>query len=106
MNGGVNEIPPKAIMRIAGEHLTFLYTAGCFATARASASDPFPLTPALSLRERENGRQRAGESEPSGMFERWRRWLPFPEGEGRGEGERGSRSPEGYTGFPVGPHKS
>ncbi len=83
----------------------FLYIGGCFATAPVSASDPFPLTPALSLRERENGRQCVGESEPSGMFERWRRWLPLPEGEGRGEGERGSRLAGGYIGLAVGPHK-
>jgi hypothetical protein len=47
-----------------------------------------PLTPTLSLGERENRRQSAGESERLGMDEN-RAWLlPLPEGEGWGEGKR------------------
>ena len=64
---------------------------------------PFPLTPALSLRERENHRQRIGKSDASCMSGRRAAGLPAPEprlvrglptipplpfrrGEGRGEG--------------------
>jgi hypothetical protein len=52
----------------------------------------FPLTPALSLGEREHRRQGLGESTASGMFEQRAAWLPLPEGEGRGEGEQASPS--------------
>jgi hypothetical protein len=45
----------------------------------------FPLTPALSLRERESPRQRVGEAGASGLFERWSEALPPHEGKGRGE---------------------
>jgi membrane fusion protein, multidrug efflux system len=50
----------------------------------------FPLTPALSLRERENRRQRVVKSAAPGIFGRRTTCLPLPEGEGRGEGERSS----------------
>ncbi len=40
-----------SLQRNIREHLTFLYIGGCFATAPVSASDLFPLTPALSFRE-------------------------------------------------------
>src|SRR5438552_2598633 len=50
------------------------------------AHDPFPLTPALSLGERENRRQSVGESETAGVFESRTSLHPLPEGEGRGEG--------------------
>jgi len=53
------------------------------------AHDPFPLTPALSLGERENRRQSVGESETAGIFEDRISLHPLPEGEGRGEGEQG-----------------
>ena len=52
------------------------------------AHDPFPLTPALSLGERENRRQSVGESETAGIFEDRTSLHPLPEGEGRGEGEQ------------------
>src|SRR5437764_386741 len=44
--------------------------------------DLFPLTPALSLREREQRRQRIGVVATRSLV------LPLPEGEGWGEGER------------------
>jgi len=47
----------------------------------------FPLTPALSLGEREHLRQRARKAGGAGISERRATWLPLPEGEGRGEGE-------------------
>jgi hypothetical protein len=51
----------------------------------------FPLTPALSLRERENYRQRAGEADTLGIVERLAALLPLPKGEGWGEGEQAAR---------------
>src|SRR6267378_8155881 len=50
---------------------------------------PFPLTPALSLREREHHRQHLRQPEPLGVVATRSLVLPLPEGEGRGEGERG-----------------
>ena len=50
--------------------------------------DPFPLTPALSLREREHRRQRIREPKVLGVVATRSLVLPLPEGEGRGEGER------------------
>jgi len=47
----------------------------------------FPLTPALSLRERENRFQFLGESEFIGLALQRQTIHPLPEGEGRGEGE-------------------
>ena len=44
---------------------------------KRSADVPFPLTPALSPRERENPRQRVGESGASGMIERRSSRLPL-----------------------------
>ncbi len=50
--------------------------------------DPFPLTPALSLREREHRRRRIRKRAPLGVVPTRSLVLPLPEGEGRGEGER------------------
>ena len=47
----------------------------------------FPLTPALSLREREARRPILRQPDAPEWFERRARILPLPEGEGRGEGE-------------------
>ena len=47
----------------------------------------FPLTPALSLRERENSRLSVGEPEATELFESQTPRLPLPKGEGWGEGE-------------------
>jgi hypothetical protein len=69
-------------------------------------ANPFPLTPALSLRERENNirqwdrsvrvssglrcecREGAGATRDSHVFQRPGRLFPLPGGEGQGEGER------------------
>jgi RND family efflux transporter MFP subunit len=48
---------------------------------------PFPLTPALSLRERENARPLADKSHALGHSENRTSWLPLPKGEGWGEAE-------------------
>ena len=53
---------------------------------------PFPLTPALSLGERGNRRQRVREPGASGMFGRRSAGLPLLKGEGWGEGEQGHRT--------------
>jgi hypothetical protein len=53
---------------------------------------PFPLTPALSLEERENPRQSVGESGGGGMPESGAWLLPLPRGEGRGEGKWDARN--------------
>jgi hypothetical protein len=56
---------------------------------------PFPLTPALSPREREKLRPSGGESEIVGVFVSCAMPLPLPEGEGWGEGEQGIRVVKG-----------
>src|SRR5204863_6272621 len=56
-------------------------------------ADPsFPLTPALSPRERENRSLAIGLSAALALVERRDTWLPLPKGEGRGEGEGRVRS--------------
>ena len=47
----------------------------------------FPLTPALSLRERGNRIQPRHKSGPVHFVLTGITWLPLPKGEGRGEGE-------------------
>src|SRR5437773_2406646 len=47
----------------------------------------FPLTPALSLGEREDCRQPFERIVRPGFIPRWAMTLPLPKGEGRGEGE-------------------
>ena len=49
---------------------------------------PFPLTPALSLGERENRCPRVGVLDGHEIVESREAWLPLPWGEGWGEGER------------------
>src|SRR5207244_13115459 len=56
---------------------------------------PFPLTPALSLRERENQGPRCNNSKGFGLSNALPTMLPLPEGEGRGEGERALESEDG-----------
>jgi DNA repair photolyase len=51
----------------------------------------FPLTPALSLREREGSRQRIGKPTACETFKSGNAWPPLPEGEGWGEGKRDIR---------------
>jgi hypothetical protein len=47
----------------------------------------FPLTPALSLGERENHRPLVRRPYASALLQRRPAWLPLPKGEGWGEGE-------------------
>src|ERR1044071_2214068 len=54
---------------------------------RSSSGASFPLTPALSLRERESRRLRLDHSGASRFFERRNTILPLAEAEGRGEGK-------------------
>src|SRR6266478_6395649 len=58
---------------------------------RSQSDAVFPLTPALSLEERENRRQSVGKAEITERVERCALLLPLPKGEGRGEGEHGVR---------------
>jgi hypothetical protein len=51
------------------------------------AGGPFPLTPALSLWEREDRRQLVGKARRAGIIERRTQLLPLPKGEGWGEGK-------------------
>ena|SRR5436309_13838745 len=53
----------------------------------------FPLTPALSLGERENRRQSVDESDALGNYTRRASLFPLPEGEGQGEGEQNRVTP-------------
>ena len=53
-----------------------------------SASVSFPLTPALSLWERENRRQAVREPSTLRPTKALERDPPLPTGEGRGEGEQ------------------
>src|SRR6266436_5826003 len=55
---------------------------------------PFPLTPALSLRERENQGPRCNNSKRLAFSNPLPTMLPLPEGEGRGEGEQNVQVPE------------
>lgn len=57
----------------------------------------FPLTPALSPGERENGSQRGDKSGTLRKFDRLDAWLPLPEGEGWGEGKVRSINPNGVN---------
>ena len=56
--------------------------------ARSHQCAGFPLTPALSPRERENGPLSVGLTGVLGFVESRDAWLPLPRGEGRGEGNR------------------
>jgi tRNA modification GTPase len=58
---------------------------------RLNESQPFPLTPALSLREGENVSQSSEQSSASAFGPTRTASLPLPAGEGRGEGERPAR---------------
>ena len=53
-----------------------------------NASDSFPLTPTLSLGERENRRQAVREPSAVRHANALEGDPPLPEGEGRGEGEQ------------------
>ena len=80
-------------------HDGFVALAWCLGVQRpawntSSGSNAFPLTPALSPRERENHRQSVGESTVLGKVESRPSLLPLPRGEGRGEGEGTVRTPQ------------
>src|SRR6266481_8091228 len=66
----------------------------CKTLAVCNFQGPFPLTPALSLRERENQEPRWNDSKQRPFSNAPPMMLPLPEGEGRGEGERIVRTPE------------
>jgi hypothetical protein len=51
----------------------------------------FPLTPALSLRERESRRPSFTQTGRFSLFKRRDRFLPLPEGEAWGEGKGNHR---------------
>src|SRR6185369_1203017 len=78
---------------------------GCAASALESENSvpivlttvSFPLTPALSLGERETRIPAFGTKRRWGLAEDWRTILPLPRGEGRGEGEGRVRVPRGHT---------
>src|SRR5437879_5364689 len=55
---------------------------------------PLPLTPTLSLRERENQGPRCDHSKRPGFPNALPMMLPLPGGEGRAEGEQSVRIPE------------
>jgi DNA excision repair protein ERCC-2 len=69
---------------------------------------PFPLTPALSLWERENRGQSREVPKHAGFTDALLKGLPLPKGEGRGEGEarvptaNASTSSESRAGVPPG----
>src|SRR5437899_1377311 len=68
--------------------------ANCKTSAVGNFHDPFPLTPALSLRERENQGPRCNNFKLLAFSNALPTLLPLPEGEGWGEGERIVRIPE------------
>src|SRR5438552_18850821 len=71
-----------------------LSRANCKILALCNFQGPFPLTPALSLRERENQEPRCKNSKRLGFSNALPTLFPLPEGEGWGEGERIVRIPE------------
>jgi hypothetical protein len=54
---------------------------------RSIVTPLFPLTPALSLREREDGTRRLSKYRSAWLIQKLDRLLPLPKGEGRGAGE-------------------
>jgi hypothetical protein len=65
-------------------------TLQCGIWASEKIRTAFPLTPALSLREREKLIQRWNKSENLGTSGRCNTAFPLPKGEGQGEGEQGA----------------
>jgi hypothetical protein len=59
----------------------------------------FPLTPALSLRERENLPPRLRQSRAPGLVATRDALFPLPEGEGKGEGESDAANQNDRTNF-------
>ncbi len=68
--------------------------ANCETPTACNFQSTFPLTPALSLRERENQGPGSDNSKRLGLWNVLPMMHPLPEGEGRGEGERSVRQPE------------
>ncbi len=71
-----------------------IWGANCKTPAVCTFQGPFPLTPALSLRERENQGSHCDNFNRLGCSNALPMMLPLPEGEGRGEGEQTVRIPE------------
>src|SRR2546426_2988844 len=69
-----------------------LHVTRIFDSARARSNAHFPLTPTLSLGERENHFRSFDEPPLSQSPNACARALPLPKGEGRGEGEPGMRT--------------
>ena len=65
----------------------------------------FPLTPALSLREREHHRPRIRQPEPLRVVAGRTLVLPLPQGEGKGEGKRALETADSGS-FAIGSRSS
>src|ERR1035437_10064151 len=80
------DIPPipKATATVPARKLRYI-------GSRSRSDVAFPLPPALSLGERENGRQRLREAGIAGKVERLKSIPPLPRVESRGEGEQAAR---------------
>ena len=72
-----------------GAHGKRLHLTRIFDSARARSNAHFPLTPTLSLGERENHFPSFDEPGPSQSPNPCATALPLPKGEGWGEGETG-----------------
>src|SRR2546428_555355 len=70
-----------------------------FRYSMASPQGLFPLTPALSLGERENPRPAVGKASVAGTFESRELLFPLPQGEGQGEGKAAVRPCRGNDSF-------
>ena len=87
------QVPHHEVRRIRRTDASHLSWGGqreaSYSTLPTVSTVPPHPRPSPSGRGR-TGRQRVSRSGPPGVFERWRGWLPLPEGEGWGEGERRS----------------
>ena len=74
-----------------GSEISWSATGIRYAERTGKGCGPFLLTSALSLREREDVRQRVREAGAPSIVQRLASVLPLPNGEGWGEGEGGVR---------------